>query len=110
MISLKTVTKSKRSELVQRFNETDEAKVFLISLKVGGTGLNLTAANVVIHVDPWWNADFSFSCYFSLGFGAYYPYGHWFYLLVFFECLISLLNNGIIIIYAFNFLFSHNEP
>ena len=53
---------------------------------------------------------FSFSCYFSLGFGAYYPYGHWFYLLVFFECLISLLNNGIIIIYAFNFLFSHNEP
>ena len=33
-----------------------QAKVFLISLKVGGTGLNLTAANVVIHVDPWWNA------------------------------------------------------
>ncbi len=28
----------------------------MISLKVGGTGLNLTAANVVIHVDPWWNA------------------------------------------------------
>ena len=51
-----TTPKSKRSELVQRFNETDEAKVFLISLKVGGTGLNLTAANVVIHVDPWWNA------------------------------------------------------
>lgn len=52
---------------------------------------------------------FSFSCYFSLGFGAYYPYGHWFYLLVFLECLIALLNNGIIVIYAFNFLFSHKE-
>lgn len=51
-----TTPQNKRSELVQRFNETDEAKVFLISLKAGGTGLNLTAANVVIHVDPWWNA------------------------------------------------------
>lgn len=49
---------------------------------------------------------FSFSCYFALGFGAYYPYGHWFYLLVFLECLIALVNNGIIIIYAYNFLFS----
>ena len=41
---------------MRRFNETDEAQVFLISLKAGGTGLNLTAASVVIHVDPWWNA------------------------------------------------------
>lgn len=31
------------------------AQVFLISLKAGGTGLNLTAADVVIHYDPWWN-------------------------------------------------------
>lgn len=52
---------------------------------------------------------FSFSCYFALGFGDYFPYGQWFHLLVFLECLISLLNNGIIIIYAFNFLFSHKE-
>ena len=48
---------------------------------------------------------FSFSCYFSLGYGAYYPYGHWFYLLVFLECLIALINNGIIVFYAFQLLF-----
>ena len=48
---------------------------------------------------------FSFSCYFALGFGDFFPYGQWFHLLVFLECLIALLNNGIIIIYAFNFLF-----
>ena len=34
----------------------DDVMVFLISLKAGGTGLNLTAADVVIHYDPWWNA------------------------------------------------------
>ncbi|MTK87465.1 helicase, partial [Turicibacter sanguinis] len=33
----------------------DDTKVFLISLKAGGTGLNLTGADVVIHYDPWWN-------------------------------------------------------
>lgn len=33
----------------------DEVPVFCISLKAGGTGLNLTAADVVIHFDPWWN-------------------------------------------------------
>lgn len=33
----------------------DEVPVFLISLKAGGTGLNLTAADIVIHYDPWWN-------------------------------------------------------
>ncbi len=47
--------KEKRAELVKRFND-GEAQVFLISLKAGGTGLNLTAADVVIHYDPWWNA------------------------------------------------------
>ena len=44
----------KRSEDVKRFNE-GEGKVYLISLKAGGTGLNLTGADMVIHYDPWWN-------------------------------------------------------
>mgnify|MGYP000225870461 CR=1 FL=1 len=43
-----------RAELVRRFNG-GEASVFLISLRAGGTGLNLTAADIVIHYDPWWN-------------------------------------------------------
>lgn len=45
---------SKRQELVNRFN-SDDTDVFLISLKAGGTGLNLTGADIVIHFDPWWN-------------------------------------------------------
>ena len=44
-----------RIELVNKFNENKEIKVFLISLKAGGTGLNLTGADMVIHYDPWWN-------------------------------------------------------
>ena len=44
-----------RVELVKHFNESSEQKVFLISLKAGGTGLNLTSASTVIHFDPWWN-------------------------------------------------------
>ncbi|MBQ3422011.1 MAG: DEAD/DEAH box helicase, partial [Romboutsia sp.] len=44
-----------RIKLVDEFNEGNEKKVFLISLKAGGTGLNLTSANTVIHFDPWWN-------------------------------------------------------
>ena len=44
-----------RINLVDEFNSNDEIKVFLISLKAGGTGLNLTGADVVIHYDPWWN-------------------------------------------------------
>ena len=44
-----------RINLVNDFNNNDEVKVFLISLKAGGTGLNLTSANTVIHFDPWWN-------------------------------------------------------
>lgn len=43
-----------RIRLVNSFN-TDNTKVFLISLKAGGTGLNLTGADIVIHYDPWWN-------------------------------------------------------
>ena len=44
-----------RINLVDEFNSNDEIKVFLISLKAGGTGLNLTGADMVIHYDPWWN-------------------------------------------------------
>ncbi len=49
-------SKEQRAEMVRDFGETPDVKVFLISLRAGGTGLNLTAANTVIHVDPWWNA------------------------------------------------------
>lgn len=48
-------SKEERSRLVDEF-QRDGAPVFLISLKAGGTGLNLTAADIVIHYDPWWNA------------------------------------------------------
>ncbi len=44
-----------RVELVDEFNQNKDIKVFLISLKAGGTGLNLTSADIVIHFDPWWN-------------------------------------------------------
>lgn len=47
--------KRERVRLVQQFNN-DETPVFLVSLKAGGTGLNLTGASVVVHADPWWNA------------------------------------------------------
>ncbi|NBS52829.1 MAG: hypothetical protein EBS96_09500 [Spartobacteria bacterium] len=44
-----------RSAVVERFQSDSSIAVFLISLKAGGTGLNLTAADTVIHFDPWWN-------------------------------------------------------
>jgi non-specific serine/threonine protein kinase len=44
-----------RQSLVDKFNSDPEVKLFLISLKAGGTGLNLTAADTVIIYDPWWN-------------------------------------------------------
>lgn len=44
-----------RIELVDEFNRNQEIGVFLISLKAGGTGLNLIGADMVIHYDPWWN-------------------------------------------------------
>ncbi len=44
-----------RIQMVEDFNKKSEIKVFLISLKAGGTGLNLTGADMVIHFDPWWN-------------------------------------------------------
>ncbi len=51
-------TKAKvRLEMVEEFNNNTENKVFLISLKAGGTGLNLVGADMVIHLDPWWNSS-----------------------------------------------------
>lgn len=47
--------KRERVRLANQFND-DETPVFLVSLKAGGTGLNLTGASVVVHADPWWNA------------------------------------------------------
>jgi superfamily II DNA or RNA helicase len=44
-----------RQQLVDRFQQADGPPVFLISLKAGGYGLNLTAADTVVHFDPWWN-------------------------------------------------------
>ena len=46
--------KEQRARLVSSF-QTDDVPIFLISLKAGGVGLNLTAADIVIHYDPWWN-------------------------------------------------------
>ncbi len=46
-----------RMKLVDEFNQNSKAKLFLISLKAGGTGLNLTGADMVIHYDPWWNVS-----------------------------------------------------
>jgi SNF2 family DNA or RNA helicase len=48
-------SKKQRDAMVARFQAADEPILFLLSLKAGGTGLNLTAANHVIHVDRWWN-------------------------------------------------------
>jgi len=49
-----STSKEKRIQLVNDFNN-DDTNVFLISLKAGGTGLNLVGADIVIHYDPWWN-------------------------------------------------------
>ncbi|MGV9601930.1 DEAD/DEAH box helicase [Streptosporangium sandarakinum] len=49
------LSRSRREELVERFQRGDEPTLFLLSLKAAGTGLNLTAAAHVIHVDRWWN-------------------------------------------------------
>ena len=47
--------KKRRDEMVQRFQTDSGPAIFLLSLKAGGTGLNLTAANHVVHLDRWWN-------------------------------------------------------
>lgn len=50
-----SLSKEKRLEAVDTFQNEDSHKIFLLSLKAGGFGLNLTAANQVIHLDQWWN-------------------------------------------------------
>ena len=45
----------KREERIKRFNSSPDIPIFLVSLRAGGTGLNLTGADYVIHFDPWWN-------------------------------------------------------
>lgn len=49
------VTKSRRDDMVELFQSADGPPAMLLSLKAGGTGLNLTAASVVVHMDRWWN-------------------------------------------------------
>lgn len=49
------VSKSGRDIMVQQFQAPDGAPAMVLSLKAGGTGLNLTAANIVVHMDRWWN-------------------------------------------------------
>jgi SNF2 family DNA or RNA helicase len=49
------VPRRHRDEMVARFQSADGPSIFLLSLKAGGTGLNLTAANHVLHLDRWWN-------------------------------------------------------
>ena len=49
------VAKKRRDEMVERFQNDDGPPLMLLSLKAGGTGLNLTAANHVVHLDRWWN-------------------------------------------------------
>ena len=47
--------KEQRQNDIQKFNSLKKPGIFLISLKAGGTGINLTSADIVIHYDPWWN-------------------------------------------------------
>ncbi|OZF29867.1 ATP-dependent helicase [Rhodococcus sp. 14-2496-1d] len=49
------VSKSKRDEMVEKFQSGNGPPIMMLSLKAGGTGLNLTAANHVVHLDRWWN-------------------------------------------------------
>ncbi|MEV5651513.1 DEAD/DEAH box helicase [Nocardia sp. NPDC052254] len=49
------VAKKRRDGMVERFAEADGPPIMVLSLKAGGTGLNLTAANHVVHLDRWWN-------------------------------------------------------
>uniref|UniRef100_UPI0011467365 DEAD/DEAH box helicase n=1 Tax=Anaerophaga thermohalophila TaxID=177400 RepID=UPI0011467365 len=48
-------TRKQRDEMVEKFQNNPHEKVFILSIKAAGTGLNLTSANHVIHYDLWWN-------------------------------------------------------
>ena len=50
-----SLSRKKRDELIDKFQNNSQNKIFILSLKAGGTGLNLTAATEVIHYDLWWN-------------------------------------------------------
>ena len=50
-----SLSRNKRDKLVNKFQNNSQSKIFIVSLKAGGTGLNLTAASNVIHYDLWWN-------------------------------------------------------
>ena len=50
-----SLTVAQREELIKRFQENDDDRIMILSLKAGGTGLNLTSATNVIHYDLWWN-------------------------------------------------------
>ena len=50
-----SLSRKKRDELIEKFQNNSQNKIFILSLKAGGTGLNLTAATEVIHYDLWWN-------------------------------------------------------
>src|SRR5690606_1118491 len=53
--SILTGKTANREDVIKQFQETPDNKIFLISLKAGGVGLNLTSADYVFIVDPWWN-------------------------------------------------------
>ena len=53
--SMLTGTDQNRQKIIDKYNNSNEIKPFLISLKAGGTGLNITSANYVLITDPWWN-------------------------------------------------------
>ena len=55
LFTMLTGQSSRREEIIKSFQENEDCKVFLISLKAGGVGLNLTAADYVFIIDPWWN-------------------------------------------------------
>jgi superfamily II DNA or RNA helicase len=50
-----SMSTGRRQQEIDRFQDSDEVPVFLLSLKAGGSGLNLTGADTVVHFDPWWN-------------------------------------------------------
>ena len=52
---ISTAQTKDRAKAVDEFQQSDDLPLFLISLKAGGVGLNLSAADTVIHFDPWWN-------------------------------------------------------